>query len=80
MFASEGQGNGACARADIDDETRGKIFKKLGGVFHEKFRFGARNQSGGGALKSQARKTCCTRDVLNRLARSATANEGTKSF
>ena len=52
MFASEGQGNGACTRADIDDEARGKIFKKLGGVLYEKFGFGARNQSGGGTLKS----------------------------
>jgi hypothetical protein len=68
MFASEGEWNGARARADIDDKARGKIFKKLGRVLHEKFGFGARNQSGGGTLKSQARKTCRTRDVLNRLA------------
>jgi hypothetical protein len=80
MFASEGQGNGACTRADIDDEARGKIFKKLGGVLYEKFGFGARNQSGRGTLKSQARKTCRTRDVLNRLAGSAAANERTKVF
>jgi len=42
-FASKGQGNGACTRADIDDEARGKFFKKLGGVLYEKFGFGARN-------------------------------------
>jgi hypothetical protein len=80
MFASEGQGNGACTRADIDDEARGKIFKKLGGVLYEKFGFGPGNEGGRATTKRESGKRSSAGDVLNGFAGGPAPNKGAEVF